>query len=131
MSPTAAWCSPPFRNSSPMKKAASIRCCPTGATSSSSPTKRTTANTIPMIHQLISTSSLWKILFRIYPVAGSIGGGGLKHGGQKNQLRMAQRQFGQHHPDARTVRRQLFAQRLQIFHFVPVQLLEIQHQFAL
>ncbi len=48
MSPAAAWCSPRFRNSFPMKRAASIRCCPTGATSWSSPTKRTAANTISL-----------------------------------------------------------------------------------
>ncbi|MBM3837599.1 MAG: hypothetical protein FJ398_06490 [Verrucomicrobia bacterium] len=52
----------------------------------------------------------------------------MKHAGEKDDLRMRRRQFGQDHADAGTVVRQLFPQRLQVRGPRPMQFVEVKHQ---
>ena len=55
----------------------------------------------------------------------------LKHAGQQDHLGVRCCQFGQHEADARAVGGQLFSQRTQVVHLVPLESLQVQHQAAL
>ena len=55
----------------------------------------------------------------------------LEHAGQQDHLGMRRRQLGQDEADARAVGGQLFSQRTQVVHLVPLELLQVQHQAAL
>ena len=54
----------------------------------------------------------------------------VKHAGNQQQFGMRGGQFWQNHPDARTIGGKLLAQWTEILRFVPVQLVQIQHEPA-